>query len=190
MQISESVWIVSRSVALVQYADIANSSAWQQAINHTLRYVKFIFILALAGITLIACIPSVVYKFLLGKDFTGIQTVVLILVPGIVALACSHPLSAFFSGIGKIRINMYGSLLGLVTTCVFSIILIPTWGIWGAAVTQTLSYLTTFSFAMINFLRISQLKPQAFTLTRNEIIMWKRWLASWMRKIKFPIQQS
>ncbi|MEJ5265603.1 MAG: polysaccharide biosynthesis C-terminal domain-containing protein [Bacteroidales bacterium] len=176
MQVSESVWIVSRSVALVQYADISNSSNRQQAIEHTLRYVKFLFLFALVGIVCVASIPSSVYHFLLGKDFSGIQQVVLMLSPGIIALAAAHPLSAFFSGTGKIRLNMYGSLLGFTVTCLAGFLLIPRWGLWGAALTQSLSYLTTFGFAIFMFLRMNQLKISDLFINTNDLTALKRLL--------------
>ncbi|MGC8803637.1 MAG: lipopolysaccharide biosynthesis protein [Bacteroidales bacterium] len=183
MQVSESVWIVSRSVALVQYADISNSSNWQRAIEHTLRYVKFIFVLALLGISVIACIPSATYNILLGKGFSGIQGIVLLLAPGIVALASAHPLSAFFSGTGRIRYNMYGSLLGFAVTCLFGFLLIPGWGVWGAALTQSLSYLTTFGFSVVMFLRVNGLKLNSFFINKADVDIIRKFLRQTLQRM-------
>lgn len=182
MQVSESVWIVSRSVALVQYADISNSANWQQAIEHTLRYIKFIFLLAMLGIAVIACIPSAAYHFLLGKDFSGIQRIILLLAPGIVALASTHPISAFFSGTGRIRYNMYGSLLGFAVTCLLGFLIIPRWGIWGAALTQSMSYLATFGFAVIMFLRTNELKLNVLFMNKADLkILHRVWCKTLFR---------
>jgi len=171
MQVSESIWIISRSIALVQYADVSNSANRQKAMDDTLRYFKFIFLFALLAITGIACIPPQVYHLLLGKDFSGIQLLVLLLAPGIVALAAAHPVSSFFSGTGRIRLNMYGSLLGLVVTCSLGFWLIPRWGIWGAALTQSLSYLTTFSFALLMFLKVNHLNVRALLINKTDIVV-------------------
>jgi O-antigen/teichoic acid export membrane protein len=184
MQLSESIWIVSRSVALVQYSNISNADNKSKSIRETIFFIKFIFIIAFIGMIIISIIPSSVYQFILGKDFSGIQPIILILFPGIVALSCSHPISSFFSGTGKIHINMFGSLAGLVVTVIVAFILIPRFGIYGAAVTNTFSYLVTFSFSLIMFIKTNRIKFSDLLIKSKDFTIFKRYIFTLLKVIK------
>ncbi len=185
MQVSESVWIVSRSIALVQYSEISNASDYELAIKRTLFFVRWIFLLSLTGMLIISCIPSSLFQKLLGQDFMNLSKVFIALLPGIVLLACSHPLSAFFSGTGKIYINMYGSLLGLIVTIGLGLFLVPKWGIIGAAITNSCSYMITFGFSLYKFTKITHTHLKDLLFHTSDWKMMRLLIRKILKKSKF-----
>ena len=81
-----------------------------------------------------------------------VKDVIALLSIGIISLGSSSILNHYFSGIGKFEQNVYSNLLGLLATifigCVY---LIPTYGIWGAAITPTISYTIISIYLAITF---------------------------------------
>ena len=75
---------------------------------------------------------------------------------GIIAVAVNSMLSHFFSGTGRPYINTIGSVIGLVLTLSLGLILIPSYGIYGAAITASLSYLASLIFQFIAFTAITK----------------------------------
>ena len=85
-------------------------------------------------------IPSQVYELIFGKEFKDTKEIMLLLSPGIFAIAVSDMVGHYFSGMRELKILNVKSIVGLMVTVVFSFIAIPKWGIIGACVATTSSY--------------------------------------------------
>lgn len=169
MQASESTWLISRSIALVQYSSISNSNDIQHSRKTTIKYSKITFIVSIIIMSILIIIPTRLYEFILGKDFTGIPQIMIFLFPGIVILSVAQILSPYFSGTGKIHINTIGSVIGLVVTIVTSLILIPSYGLIGAAISNTLSYIVITIIYLLFFLSISKSRINDFFSLKQEL---------------------
>jgi len=119
--------------------------------------------------SILIIIPTRLYEFILGKDFTGIPQIMIFLFPGIVILSVAQILSPYFSGTGKIHINTIGSVIGLVVTIVTSLILIPSYGLIGAAISNTLSYIVITIIYLLFFLSISKSRINDFFSLKQEL---------------------
>jgi O-antigen/teichoic acid export membrane protein len=139
-QVGESLWIIPRSVASVQYSRIANSDDADAARRISLRLMGICMLIAAAGLAVLLFIPAEGYVWLLGERFRNTGTVLMYLGPGILFLAGGIPLSPYFSGRGKHVINTWAAGIGLVATLGLGLWLIPDMGIIGAAITTSVSY--------------------------------------------------
>jgi O-antigen/teichoic acid export membrane protein len=150
VQISESTWLIGRSIATIHYSNVSNSENYEQSRNSTILFVKFISILSTLLLLIILLLPNSLFEFVFGKDFSGIPWIIFSLSFGIIALSVNMMFSAFFSGTGKIHLNTIGSLIGLITTLGIAFILIPKYGIIGAAIANSISYcsITIYSFVV------------------------------------------
>jgi Na+-driven multidrug efflux pump len=93
---------------------------------------------------------------LYGKDFSSVSSIILILLFGIVPIASALAISAFFAGIQKIKVNLYGSIIGLIVCLIFDVLLLPNYGIKGAAWATVFSYNATVLYYVYMFYRYKQ----------------------------------
>ncbi len=158
VSITESVWMISGSVALVQYSKISNTAdkKFNQGLSaELLRIILLVSFLVLIPLVLL---PGSFYSFIFGKDFGDINRIMWLLAPGVLVFVNALILGHYFSGTGKYFVNSIGSAIGLVITLILSVILIPKIGYLGAAVTASVSYLATSVFVTWYFCRESKIK--------------------------------
>ncbi len=169
IQISEGVWLISRSIAMVQYSRIANISDSKEALEVTRKLLKFTLMIVITVLIPLLLLPSQVYVWIFGEEFDRVRSVILLLSPGILAVAINSIFSHFFSGTGRHHLNAIGAGIGLVFTLGLGFLLIPPFGILGAAITATLAYWASFVFQLIMFLRISEYKPGSLLPDKTDL---------------------
>jgi O-antigen/teichoic acid export membrane protein len=151
VSIIESVWMISGSIALVQYSKIANTNDDKSNQKLTVDLLRISSLVTFIVLIPLVLLPSSFYSFIFGKDFYDINRIIWCLAPGILIYVNALILGHYFSGTGKYHINTLGSTLGLMVTVILAFILIPRYGYLGSAVTATLSYATTSLFIIIYF---------------------------------------
>ncbi len=155
VSIAEAVWLVSKSIALVQYARVSNKGEGEYAQSLTINLVKLSGSVSFLLIIILVLIPSAFYTFVFGPEFTGIKRIILWLSPGILALAISTIFTHYFSGLGKNHFNTIASGIGLVFTLPLCFLLIPYWGPEGAALAADCAYTGALIYLLIKFMRHS-----------------------------------
>lgn len=156
VQISESVWIISKSIAMVQYARIANSNDPVYTRDLTAAFIRITTLLTLAITGALLILPSSFFVLIFHSDFGNLHPVILSLSAGILAVAISLMLSHYFSGNGKPWHNTISSGIGLAFTLLLGFILIPQMGIIGAGITASVAYSAGMLYQLIIFLIISK----------------------------------
>lgn len=136
----ESIWIISGSVSPIILTHIANSSNNQQNSRLTLSLAKICFAISCLLVAVLFFIPSSFFTALLSKDFSETKNIMMYLSPGILSISFSTIISHYFAGQGKQKIIVTANVLGLITTMIFSPILISKYNLYGA------SYATSFSY--------------------------------------------
>jgi O-antigen/teichoic acid export membrane protein len=151
--ICESVWVISNSISMVQYARIANMSDKAEAQEITLRLARISFGLTVAALAVLLLLPSGFYVFIFGNEFSEIPRVIRTLCLGVASFGLSGIISHYFSGIGKLHISSLSSVAGLFATIPLGFLLISNYGISGAGWTATFSYLFSSAFLILMFYR-------------------------------------
>ncbi|MCX6251557.1 MAG: polysaccharide biosynthesis C-terminal domain-containing protein [Bacteroidetes bacterium] len=172
-QFSEGLWIISKSISVVQMSRISNTNDTRYASRITLNLIKIGVILTLIGLIILLILPTSFFSYLLGRNLPDIKLVMVFLATGILTLSVSIILSPFFSGIGKPVYNAISSAIGLVFTVGLGLILIPKYGVIGAAISASVSYSMATFFQLIIFIRKTGLKGADFLLHKDEITMMK-----------------
>jgi len=167
--LAESIWMISRSIATVQYAKIINNIDNDDGINITKSSLKLSMISSLLVIILLLIVPTEVYGFIFGPKFLLVKKIILLLFPGIITIAMSNIYGYYFSAVGKTRILIIKSLLGVIVTIGFSILLIPKWGISGACITATLSYITSSGCLFFAFHKMSAFRFKDILITKADL---------------------
>jgi O-antigen/teichoic acid export membrane protein len=143
VSISEAIWIVGRSISLVLYSNVVKQGNTEDSRNETKITAKYSFYISLLCLVLVLCLPIQVFSFVFGQGFEGVKQVVLLLSPGILAIAVSNVYGHFFSAIGKAKILILKSAAGVVATIVLAIWLIPTLQLTGACIVNACSYIVS-----------------------------------------------
>lgn len=107
------------------------------------------------AVILICIIPATtgywLFPFLFGSSFTEMYIPFLLLIPGIAAIATLYPYTAFYAGAGNTVKNIIGSLLALVVILIGDILLIPPFGIAGAAAVCSVGYMLYEAYILLQF---------------------------------------
>jgi len=170
MQLAEGLWIISRSIATVQFSKLANEKDREYGVNLTLALAKAALLITAVAMLALIAIPGSVFVFLFSAGFAQVKLVIASLAIGIVALSVSMILSGFFSGINRPWHNTVSSAIGLIFTVLMGLFLIPSYGIAGAGLAATVSYSIATLYQFVVFLRVGKVRAKDLLITRAEIL--------------------
>ncbi len=169
VSLAEALWIISNSIALVQYARISNSTDTDYNQRLTLDLAKICFAIALPAVLVLSLLPSSFYIFVFGPEFGMMATLIRILAPGVLFYSIFLILGHYYSGSGRYFMNTIAALCGLVATLGCGFALIPSHAAIGAAVTASIAYTMNAVFLLVCFLRESKFQIRDFLLTFSEL---------------------
>ena len=169
VSLAEAIWIISNSIALVQYARIANVDDRAYAQKLTLDLSKICLVISAVAVIVLALLPPQVYIFVFGPEFGEMTGLIRILAPGVLFYCIFLILGHYYSGIGRYQMNTFAALCGLAATCILGFTLIPRMDVTGAAITSAVSYTVNAIFLFIFFLKESHFKGKDFILRKSEV---------------------
>ena len=169
VSLAEAIWIISNSIALVQYARIANADDREYSQKLTLDLCKICLLVSVVAVVVLCLLPPQFYEFVFGPDFGEMAHLIRILAPGILFYCVFLIIGHYYSGTGRYQMNTFAALCGLVATFVCGFTLIPKYGVTGAAITSAVSYMVNAVFLFVFFVKESRFKGRDFLLTKGEI---------------------
>jgi O-antigen/teichoic acid export membrane protein len=179
-QLAESAWLAPKSLGVVLYSRLSNTPEAERQRDLTLTVTKAAVAFAVVVVLMLLLIPEPLFALLFGKEVRGLPPLVLLLAPGIVAMAASQAFSHFFSGVGRNKHNVIGSAIGLLITMVAGYVMIPSHGLEGAAITASLAYCGNTLYQAVVFLRSTHTSPRMLWFTRNDAdTLGRLWRSAW-----------
>lgn len=169
VSLAEALWIISNSIALVQYARVSNSTDTAYNQRLTLDLAKICFTISLPAVLVLALLPAPFFQFVFGPEFGMMSTLIKILAPGVLLYGVYLILGHYYSGSGRYFMNTLAALCGLVITLACGFTLIPRFAAQGAAVTASLAYSMNAVFMLACFVKESRFKIRDFILTPSEL---------------------
>lgn len=151
VSLSEAVMLFGSSLALVQYSSLSNNNNEKSSKEFSWKMCKINGVFTALALLVLSLLPAEFYSFVFGKGFENIAQVIRLLSIGILPLSIASNFTQYFYAKGNFKISTYASLIGLVVTIICGLILIPKYAITGAALTASLSYLTTFAIEFYFF---------------------------------------
>ena len=164
------MWLIGRSLSMVQFTRIANVHDMEYSRQLTLRFLKATIIITFLMLTCLLMLPGSLYIFVFGKEFGETRNVMFSLAPGIMALSSSLILSSFFSGNGKPQVNTIASGIGLVVLLAAGFMMIPGMGIIGAGISASLAYISTAVYQWVVFTKNHKLILSELIPGRNDVV--------------------
>lgn len=153
VSIAESIWIVSRSIALVQISKITNTDNEKYSRYLTIKLTKITVLITSVLLIGLLVLPSSFYMLIFGSEFSELPFVIMTLAPGIIFFAIALVVGYYFSGTGKYEINAIASGAGLIITLGMGFVLIPLSPILGAGITASFSYFVTALIVLLIFFK-------------------------------------
>ena len=151
ISLAESIWLIAKSISLVQYARIANLNDRPTAAGFSVRLIRMSLAISVLIIVPLVLLPSGFYVFLFGKGFEGTSAVIRTLAAGVVFYNISILIGHYFSGTGRYYVNAITSSIGLIASIGLYYWLIPAFGQNGAGWATSISYILTSMIFIVWF---------------------------------------
>lgn len=169
ISLAESIWLIAKSISLVQYARISNLDDRQKSADMTILLIKASLLVSLFILVPLFFLPVSFYVFLFGEGFEGTRIVIRTLSGGVLIYNFSILLGHYFSGTGRYYVNALASTIGLIVSITLYFLLIPTFSESGAGWATSASYLITSLFLAIWFNRENPGAFKAIMILRNDL---------------------
>ncbi len=152
----EKLWLVSQAVSTVllpRLSQLHSDEAKRKIITPLIcRWVLLVTLVGGLGLAVI------VYPFTLlvfGLDYLGSVLPALILLPGIVFVSGARVLANDIASRGRPELNMYVSAITVVCNVIGNLLLIPPYGLAGAAMATTMAYSLTLVLTLLIYNRFT-----------------------------------
>ncbi len=149
LTLTEAAWMFKDSIVTSHHSHVASQHNHLEAAKNNFKFMLLSGLGTLLIMVFALLIPLSIYIKIFGEDFKAVKQILFILSPGIVALAVGSVISHYFSGTGKLKYCTLTSFAGLIVVLVSGFILIPKYGVNGAAAANALSYSTTAALLLV-----------------------------------------
>lgn len=152
VSVCESVLMFSHSLSMVFYSRSANRSDDDELRFGTARWAAWSSILTLGACVVLCLVPSAWLVSVVGEGFAKASTYFIILSVPVILTSYYQLITHYFSGQGNYRLNAGAGLIGAFISILFCFILIPLFGIKGAALAAIAGSVSMFIFYVYRFM--------------------------------------
>jgi O-antigen/teichoic acid export membrane protein len=151
---SEALWVPANAVSLVTFAHVIGVRRAEADRLAPVVVRSILLVTAVASVIAALAAPAVL-PLLFGPRLAGAVVPFELLLPGVVALAVEKVLSSYLTGIGRPEIASSIASVNAVIAIVVDLLLIPHFGVGGAAAAASIVYVTGTLMTLRIFLRES-----------------------------------
>ena len=168
VNIAEFILLASQSLALVGYSRISNTDDRGYAKKITVVLTKFGFLITAAITLIMLVLPPWIYGLVFGKDFVTVPHVLITMSPGIVAFGTSIIIFNYFAGVGKNYVNAAAAFAGVCSNVVLCYLLVPVFGINGAGISSSISFIIMSAILISVFFSETQTKIGELVIRKTD----------------------
>lgn len=172
-QVGEGVKVFGLSISMVQFSRLSNLTDQEKIVNLTIKFLKITVILTLAALLVLNLLPVRFFELLFSDEFGQVKQIILLMSPGLLFLSAQMIFAHYFSGTGVPKYNLYASLTGLAVTIPCTILLIPSMGIVGAAISFSCTYTAIMLYQWFAFRKLTGVRAKELLLTKDDWIWFK-----------------
>jgi O-antigen/teichoic acid export membrane protein len=171
---AELLLFVPQSIRLSLFPMVAASSM-VEANRLTSASCRHALLLTAVGALGFGVIGTIMIPYLYGEAFAGAITPLLVLLPGLVMESLVRILYGDLNGRGKPGATAVSTLLTLVVTVALDFVLIPKYGITGAALASSCAYTVEFIITATFFMHYSKLHWKEISMfQRSDFYSYKK----------------
>ncbi len=144
---TETIWWISHAVSTVLLPRLIRDAP-EQAAEFTTVVSRNVIVLSAAAAAALALVASFAVPLLFGDDFSPSVNAIYWLLPGVVAIGGQNILVNYFVSQGRAILSSYSAGIALIGTVLLDLILIPPFGIEGAAAASSIAYIAALSASL------------------------------------------
>jgi len=152
--LAEKLWMIPGSIGTVLFPRVSSINA-TEANKLTPAVARHTFLIVFVMAIGLFIFGKYLIVLLFGKAYLPSAKPLIILLPGIVALSVSKVLTSDLAGRGKPQFGTLGAFVALPVNVLLNVLLIPKWGISGAAFASSIAYTLSTVVVLIAFIRLS-----------------------------------
>lgn len=152
VSLAQLIWLLPNAFHSIIFTDISEDAAsikYLRIKSWAVKIFALAIVLALIGYGL----SFWLVPFFFGAAYQNVIQIFPYLLPGIVIFAPTILMSAYFAGINRVDINLKSTGFGFLGCILFNFLLIPSYGIIGAAIASTISYILSAVYLFVRFSR-------------------------------------
>lgn len=161
------------SVVFPRSANGSNLSFMPRQILIISRLLMQFFLLVIVGSI---CFGKIIFTNIFGDSFNTMHVAFSWLLPGILALSILAILSAYFSGLNQIKVNVTGALIALIVILIGDILFVKQYGIVGAAIVSSIGYTVNVAYSFYHFFKQNGLAVNALFSFEKADYYWLKLL--------------
>ncbi|MCK4775233.1 MAG: polysaccharide biosynthesis C-terminal domain-containing protein, partial [Candidatus Krumholzibacteria bacterium] len=157
--IAEKIWLLSQAasqVLLPRLSELHTDEARRRRLTPLATKLVFLVSMGIAVVLFVFAGPLIVGVFT--DKYEPSIGALRWLLPGVVALSVARGVSIDLAARGRVDLNLYVAIVTLASIVVASVLLIPRYGINGAAMATTLSYLLNTVIKLVLYYRITGIR--------------------------------
>lgn len=152
---AELMWIISQSASTVIFPRISSLENKDDKNKITNTVARFVLFATLMGVIIMFFASDFIIPFIYSKSFNQSIMPLKIILIGILFFSFARVLSNDLTGRGKPELNIITSSVGLTINIVLNILMIPQYGINGAALSSSISYSIQSILTIIIYCKVS-----------------------------------
>jgi O-antigen/teichoic acid export membrane protein len=175
VNVGERLSIFSQSISQVLLPRIASSNEEEDRNKITSMVSRFIMILVVVLAIIVFIFADWICHLLFGYKYPESPELLRWLLPGVTVLAVEKILSNDLAGRGKPELNMYVSFFNVAITLILNLILIPTIGVAGAAISSSITYIASFIIKCWIYKKETKMNFKDFlVISKSDFILIKK----------------
>lgn len=179
--LAEKIWLISQSAGTVLFPKVSSETDEKRLKEFTPLVCRNVLFITILGAILLFFLGRWIIVLLYSEKFLKSVAPFQILLIGTIAIGGSRILTNDLSGRGKPMINTYVAIVSLVLNVILNVILIPKYGIIGAACASAISYIFMFFLKIPIYSKISGnkikdiifIKKSDFKYYKNFLLLFK-----------------
>jgi O-antigen/teichoic acid export membrane protein len=174
VRLAQLFWILPNLIAAIIFPQVAGKLTKGNEYNFLSMIRLMNTCNIVAGLCLLLLSPYLVVLFF-GEEYSDSVIPFQILLPGVIGFCITTVLASYFAGINKLKVNFGGTILCLLVILVLDLVLIPGYGIAGAAIASCMGYTLTAVYSLTIFKQLTQVPfRHLLFLTRADLIYFKK----------------
>jgi len=173
VNLAQMLWLLPQAISTILLS-YSGAESPEKGIQNTNTLARIAMLLILSATVFLALTIQWFIPLLYGKEYVYSAFLFKILLAGIVPFSITTILASYFAGTGKIRVNLFCSLIGFLVCLVFDLVLIPKYGITGASIATVIAYFASTAFiAMIYMKQTNTRLGDLLIIHKGDIAMLK-----------------
>ncbi len=175
---------IANSLNVILFPKISSIPEKEVALDFTHKSIRCLLFICFAASVFIVITAYPLIRICYGAEFIDAFWVTIILLPAMIADVVFRTLFSWFKGTGKPLVTSVFTGLSVLINTFFNILLIPPYGITGAAISAVISYNLRTILLVNYFIKITDSTfRDTIVIKRNEIEIITKWIISYIHGI-------